>query len=1507
VSHKQRDRSAAQERQVGGRVSDLGLTVECDECGSINRSTAKFCGNCGGRLSYEVLCPDCETPNLAGQVYCDECGRNLRSVASASTADVPRPVARAIAGRYDLVRLVGEGGRKRVYLANDRHLGREVALAIFKADSGDAAALARARHEAEAMARLDDHPNVVNVYDIGEEAGQLYLVSHYMSGGDLYGLMAEAEDRRFAVSEVVRIGSEVAAALEHAHAHGVIHRDIKPHNVWLAPDGTAKLGDFGLAVSSAGSRLTTEGTVVGTVAYMCPEQGLGRRADERSDIYSLGALLYELLCGVPPFVGDDAAAVIAQHLSTAPVGPSWHRAEVPRPLEQLILKMLAKSPDERPQSATEVRGVLEQIDSAPVAGEAAPAGEATALARLTSGTLIGRETEAEHLRGAVDEGVAQRGRLVLLGGETGIGKTRLAAEVESYAGLRGAQVLWGRCYHHDGAPAYWLWVQVIRAYVHAHDPDTLISDLGTGASEIAQIVTELRDRFPELPKPQPLDPEQARFRLLDSVSTFLVNAANRRPLAICLEDIHLADTPSLQLLEFLARRLTGARVFVLATYRDDDPERADVISELRTSLSRERGYTHLKLRGLAPPHVKAMLEGILQQPLDSTRELAVVDAIQEESDGNPYFIEETVRHLIDSGAIRQSDGRWTTDARDIRELGIPHGVRAAVAGRLSRLSDDSRELLQTAAAIGQEFRLETLATVTGLRRPAVVERLQEAVDGAVIRATGDRYAFAHSTTRESLYEDLQPARRMQLHQKIGESLEQLYGNRIASRLGEVAHHLVKAAPIGDAGKAGDYARRAGERAAALYAYEEAAAHFLNAIQLSDSVAADPLRRGGLLLALADARRRAGDVENAKATFLEAAALGQSLNLSEQYASAALGYGAGPGGFSPTSQGDETLITLLRGALEALPGGDSALKVRVMARLAVELSYSGELTEPDALSTCAVEMAERLADTSLVELALYSRQWSVMGPDTIEDHLAASEEIVRVASAAGDRDMEFAGHHLRLIALLQLGRLDAVDRQIVACDKLADELRQPDYLWWVAVFRTMRALVQGRFAEAERLSHAALSLGQRGQEELANVVFGAQSFMIKWGAGGLEELVETGRTFADRYGQAWRTATIWLLTETGHIEEARARFRALADVDFTTLRPNGEWLTAICGLALASVSLSEHEAAETLYQLLLPYADRYTGFLAGAGFLGSNHAYLGFAAKAAGRLDDAVDHFEQALERNAAIGAHYVTPRVHGELAATLVLRDAPGDRGRAAQLAESGVELARKLGMRAEVERLMTSRLEERGARGIDLTSSIEAVAISVEHDRPDLAPVAAPDGTVTIMFSDIEASTHLTERLGDPAWLALLRRHDRIVRRQLMAHGGFEVKSQGDGFMMAFGSARSAVHCAIAIQAEFTHYRERHPGEPLHVRIGLHTGEVVRERDDFYGKNVILAARIAGQARGDEILVSALLRELVSSTREFVFADERELELKGLSGSHLVYCVRWQEAAVPTLAPHGA
>ena len=273
------------------------------------------------------------------------------------------------------------------------------------------------------MGRLGGHANIVTIHDIGEEDGQLSFVSELMAGGDIEGLIDRAENHQLSLDQAVRVANEVCHALEHAHTLGIIHRDVKPGNVWLTADGVAKLGDFGLAVALDRSRLTQADMMVGTVSYMPPEQATGGEVGPRSDLYSLGAMLYEMVTGRPPFIGDESVAIIGQHLNTPPVAPTWHRPDCPPALETLILRLLEKDPSKRPASAAEVREALAAVnlrrhrptDTTPRADTDIP---------IYQGTFVGREAELRQVRDAYDNALSGQGSLLMVVGEPGIGKTK---------------------------------------------------------------------------------------------------------------------------------------------------------------------------------------------------------------------------------------------------------------------------------------------------------------------------------------------------------------------------------------------------------------------------------------------------------------------------------------------------------------------------------------------------------------------------------------------------------------------------------------------------------------------------------------------------------------------------------------------------------------------------------------------------------------------------------------------------------------------------------------------------------------------------------------------------------------------------------------------------------------------------------------------------------------------------------------------------------------------------
>ncbi len=338
--------------------------MKCPNCQSDLPDGSKFCNRCGRSLQTELVCSKCQHRNPADSVFCLQCGQPLTAtqapltVTASSTTAIPTAFAN---GRYQVKKFLGEGGKKKVYLAHDTELDRDVAFALIKTEKLDESARTRIKREAQAMGKLGDHPNIVSIFDIGDHQGQPYIVIPFMPGGDVEGLIKKATDHKLPLDKATEIARCVCRGLEFAHAKGIIHRDIKPGNIWLNAEGVAQIGDFGLAVAVDLSRLTEVGMMVGTVSYMPPEQAMGGEVTAKADLYSLGAMLYEMVTGRPPFVGDESVAIIGQHINTPPVSPTWHRADLPPALETLIMQLLEKDPEKRPQSATVVLQALESI------------------------------------------------------------------------------------------------------------------------------------------------------------------------------------------------------------------------------------------------------------------------------------------------------------------------------------------------------------------------------------------------------------------------------------------------------------------------------------------------------------------------------------------------------------------------------------------------------------------------------------------------------------------------------------------------------------------------------------------------------------------------------------------------------------------------------------------------------------------------------------------------------------------------------------------------------------------------------------------------------------------------------------------------------------------------------------------------------------------------------------------------------------------------------------------
>jgi AAA ATPase domain len=880
--------------------------------------------------------------------------------------------------------------------------------------------------------------------------------------------------------------------------------------------------------------------------------------------------------------------------------------------------------------------------------------------RTSSRPFVGRAQELAELASALDAAEAGRGSLVLLTGEPGIGKTRLMGELAQLAAERGARMINGRCWEEGGAPPYWPWIQVLRTL--GGDFETLVTR-GAGSGVM---------------------PEADRIRLFDAVAVFLADASLEQPLVVALDDVHAGDEPSLLLLRFLGDALAEGSVLLVASYREREPrvrELANVFAELT------RVGTRLGLRGLSRDDVGAYVTkvtGTEPQP-------AVVDRLHEITGGNPFFVGEVVR-LVAAG--EKLEGRDNDPL-----LRIPEEVRALIRRRVAGLPTESVGVLRIASVIGREFDLQLLQSMSRLTPARLLDVLQEAVDVGVVSevaASPLRYSFAHELVRETLYDDLPPARRFGLHDEVGRLLESVYANDLDPHLSEIARHLYLAAATGDAAHALDYLVRAGDRASALFAYEAASVHYRRALELLALVgdtAAE--RRSELLLRFGDAQWRSGNGTEARITFEEAIECGRRLGDGDVLARAAVGYVTALGGFLLYARFEvgATGIGLLEEALAALPSGDSTLRARLLAHLALEMWSGSEPVEQRvAVSQDAIDMARRLGDSGALVTALHARHWVLTTPGHAHERLMHTEEMLRVAKATVNPEMEFLAHNARFHCFLELCDRRGMDAESQAMTELAERLRQPFYRWHTVCLRALRATLDGRFADAERWAHEALEVGELRQSEYASYVFRyAQMLTLRWAQGRLDEIWPELDDHSERFPwiPQWRNSLA--AAELGDEEAARSELERHAGNDFDDLPRDGLWVLHVCSLAEACVLVGDRTRAERLYELLLPHPDDNAVSYTQQPF-GPVALRLGKLAAMLGRWNETDRHFGGALARCELLGARAIRVRVLLEYAKALADRGEPADRGRLESMLDEVVQLAEELDLPAFANRAAALR-----------------------------------------------------------------------------------------------------------------------------------------------------------------------------------------------------------------------
>ncbi len=912
--------------------------------------------------------------------------------------------------------------------------------------------------------------------------------------------------------------------------------------------------------------------------------------------------------------------------------------------------------------------------------------------------FVGRERELAALGAALDRALAGEGRIVMLSGEPGIGKTRTAQMLARYAENRDVSVLWGRCHEEPGAPPFWPWLQLIRACAETYDDGRLGALLNAGGGDLAEIVPELAQRVPGLaPAERPVDATQARFRLFDAIAGFWKRAAGDSPHLLILDNLHWADASTLRLLEFLAPTVGGARLLVLGTYRDIELSRRHPLSNTLGELARDARFQRLRLAGLSLGEASRFMAAAAGRALPP--DLAA--AVHSQTEGNPLFLGEIARFLMQEGVLDEAAAAARAGLGPVLRR-IPEGVKEVIGTRLNRLSSACNAVLANAAATGRVFSAEVLAQIDGTAEDALSGALEEALAAAVIEPAAEPgcFQFSHALVRETLYDEIPPLRRARLHLRIGAALETLQGRDPMSSLAALAHHYCAALPGGEPRKAADYAQRAAEHADQLFAYEESARYCRLALQALEARGADdPPRRCRLLISLGQALVKTGENLQAAEVLQRAAASAKALGVSEEFARAALAFEEAT--WRPGIPGDAA-ARLLREALAGLAEGDSILRSRMLSSLTRALVFSGAFDEAMAVHAEAIGMARRLDDPASIAAALRSIATARWLPQQFAARVRNTLEAEHYATAIGDRERVLEAASWRLFDLMELGDLSTRAREFAAYIKLADEIRQPFYQYIGVSTRAMLALFEGRLEEAERLTREAFEFGSRMPGLDAEGIYGLQMFSVRREQGRLAELAPAVAYFVQQHAAAatWRPGLALVYCELGLAAEARAELERIAAEGFERIPNDARWVTCMTFLAEVCAYLGDAERAAVLYAELLPFAGRNLIAPPNVACFGAASRHLGMLAATMKRWPEAERHFEEALAMNARQAARPWLAHTQHQYAAMLLARNANGDRERAIGLLDEALAAAREIGMAALAERAAALRQEAARAPG---------------------------------------------------------------------------------------------------------------------------------------------------------------------------------------------------------------
>ncbi len=897
--------------------------------------------------------------------------------------------------------------------------------------------------------------------------------------------------------------------------------------------------------------------------------------------------------------------------------------------------------------------------------------------------IVGRETEQAELLRLLDQAIRGRGAVVLLSGEPGVGKTRLAEEQMVEARGRGMTALIGRCYETEGALPYIPFVEMLEEAVRTFPPEALQEALGDSAPEVAKLMPELRRTFPDIPPPPELPPEQGRRYLYNGVRDFIARSGRAQPLLLVLDDLHCADEPTLLLLQHIAQHLAEIPVLIIGTFRDVELEIGRPFAKALEDFVRQRLAQRIALGRLPEAAVGTMLRTLSGQEPPA----ALVHFVFSQTEGNPFFVEEVFRHLAEEGRLFDDQGCWRTDL-EASGLTVPESVRLVIGRRLDRVSEETRRVLTAGAVVGRAFSFELLEAITSVDPERLLDAIDEAERVRLIMSTPDgpeaRFTFAHELIRQTLIGDFSLPRRQRLHARVAEAMERLYARTLEEHAGDLAYHLQQAGSAAHPEKTVRYLTMAGDRAMESAAFEDALRLYGSALSLQSP--SDERGRVGLLFSRAKTRSALAQWDDAAADWREALAIYEQIEDTQAVGITYLELA------QPLLVGERSGESreFIRRGLEAVGGRVSATRCRLLAAAGVSTGWGLDRQAGIDLLRQAEDMAAELGDDRLLGEVLTNKaslHHPYLEPQAEADDGLRAADLLR---SVGDLHTASLALAFAQWGLIGIGRLEEAAQAGESAESLATRVGHVGARFLAGLqirIREFAALGNPRLSE-ERFQEL-IELGK--SVEHSGVCFGYthKARAQFWGGRWDEALENAGKGAAVEMpgataGYCWGPLLLYS-AYAGERQQASGILHERRHLLPSPEQPNtmGAWAMLESAIE-ALATLGEREEAALLYPLAREAVD--SGAIIRVSGAGLFQTLAGMAASCDEQWEKAEQHYEDALRQAHEIPHKIEQPEVRRWYARMLVDRDAPDDREKASRLLSEAIAMYSELGMPKHVE-----------------------------------------------------------------------------------------------------------------------------------------------------------------------------------------------------------------------------